>query len=326
MNTIDLQIQTTASDGKHTPREVVAMAQDEKLETIAITDHDTVSGVEEGVRAGEEFGVRVIPGIEISVEERGAHILGYGIDCKNEALLAELEKSKQGRIEGARKMVENLKNAGFVVEWEDVVREATGAVVARPHLARAVLNRIENKEKLGKISTSHDFIQKYLTDDNPNYVRRTHIAAKDAITLIREAGGVAIWSHPAIHFYPVRSKSSLATITPYDDRTSDGVEGDYAELEEFLRQLIDWEIEGLEVFNPSHSEDDVEFIESLAAKYKLLRTAGSDFHEKGDHAPDARGLHSARAVGDYDTYGFSTEDIISNLDSAMAQHALPRGG
>lgn len=296
MNTIDLQIQTTASDGTHSPREVVKMAREEKLVTIAVTDHDTVAGIFEGLAAGGEFGIRVIPGIEMSVEERGAHILGFGIDYKNEKLLQELEISRKGREEGAKKMLGNLKNAGFAVEWEDVVREATGAVVARPHLARAILHRPENKEKLNGITTAHDFIQKYLTDDNPNYVRRTHILARDAISLIHVAGGVTVWSHPAIHF-----------------------ENDYEKLEEFLKQLVEWGIDGLEVFNPSHTEDDVEFIASLAAQYGLLHTAGSDFHEKGDHARDARGLHSANTVGDYDTYGFPTDDIIPQLDAAVAK-------
>ena len=299
MNTFDLQIQSTASDGKHTPSEIMGMARESHLAVIALTDHDTVAGVEEAIRAGTEQGVRVIPGIEISAEERGVHILGYGIDWHNAGLLEELEKSKQGRMAGAKKMAENLKAAGFAIEWEDVAAQATGAVIARPHLARAVLSRAENKEKLGSITSTHDFIEKYLTDDNPNYVRRTHIGGNDAIALIHGAGGVAVWSHPVVHF-----------------------EGNYEELENFLRELTAWGIDGLEVFNPSHTEDDAEFINGLAVKYHLLRTAGSDFHEKGDHAADARGLHSARTLADYETYGFSTDDIIQRLDDAIRNKKL----
>lgn len=299
MNTFDLQIQTTASDGKHSPRECVKMAKERGLRTIAITDHDTVGGVEEATLAGAEFGIRVVPGIEMSVEENDSHILGYGIDIANEALLGELEKFRHGRIEGAKKMVENLRQGGFDVEWEDVLRQATGGVVARPHIARAILARPENKEKLGPVSNVHEFIEKFLSNESPNFVRRAHISAKDAIALIHGAGGVAVWSHPAIHFHE-----------------------NYEGLESFLKELTGWGIDGAEAFNPSHTEDDAEFLEGLIKKYNILRTAGSDFHEAGEHTADSKsGLHSARFVGDYETYGFSTEDVMFKLDEAMERRA-----
>lgn len=297
MNTIDLQIQSTASDGKHSPADIIAMARELKLAVISLTDHDTVGGVEEALAAVQDSDVRVIPGIEMSVEEHGAHILGYGIDHRQPHLLAELETFKQGRIDGAKKMVENLRVSGFVVEWEDVIREATGSVVARPHLARAVMNRPENREKLGGVNSVHDFIETFLYNESPNYVRRSHISARDAIALINQAGGVAVWSHPAIHFRDA-----------------------YEELEKFLSSLIEWGIEGLEVFNPSHSEDDAEYLQGLASRLGLLSTAGSDFHEKGDHPADAvSGLHSARQLADFETHGFPIDDIIPKLDAAAAK-------
>ena len=296
MNTFDLQIQSTASDGAHTPTEIVRMAAERGVLTIALTDHDTVAGVAEAATAGGEMAVRVIPGIEMSVEEHGLHILGYGIDCANEKLLHSLEEAKQGRIAGGKEMAENLRRSGFVVTWDDVLIQATGAVVARPHLARAVLAHPENKEKLGNVSTMHDFIEAFLADDNPNYVHRPHISAQDALGLIRDAGGVAIWSHPAVHF-----------------------RGDPDGLERMLQQLIECGIKGVEVFNPSHTEDDVEYLEGLVTKYNLLRTAGSDFHEARPSVRDAQGLHSAEFIGDYETYGFSTEGIIEKLDDAMRE-------
>ena len=298
----DLQIQSTASDGKHTPVEILTMARELGLAVIALTDHDTIAGVDEALAAGAAQSVRVITGIEISVEERGAHILGYGIDHREARLLDALEQSKQGRMMGAKQMVDNLRAAGFAITWEDVAAQSTGDVVARPHLARAVLSRPENKEKLAGIATSHEFIQKYLTNESPLYVRRAHISARNAIALIRGAGGVAVWSHPALHF-------------------RDDPEG----LEQFLRGLIAWEIDGVEVFNPSQTEDDAEFLQGLTVKYKLLRTAGSDFHEKGEHALDSEsGLHAARTLGDFETYGFSTDDIIVRLDDAMVKRKTAR--
>lgn len=306
MNTIDLQIQTTFSDGKHSPRECVKMAKDSGLGVIAITDHDTVDGVPEALAAGGEFGVRIIPGIEISVKDRGAHILGFGIDHQDQKVREYSEWAKQSRIEGAQKMVENLKKAGFTVEWEDVLKEATGGVVARPHISRAVLARPENKEKLGGIYTVHEFIEKFLGDESPYAVKRAHISAQGAVDLIHRAGGVAIWSHPAIHF-----------------RGSEDGGADYEGLENFLKELIGWGVEGVEVFTPSHTEDDVEFLLGLAEKYKLLKTSGSDFHETGQGkkaVPTLQGvveLRSAENVGDYPTYGFSTEGILEALDEAI---------
>lgn len=295
MNTIDLQIQTTASDGKHTPADIVSMAQEQHLSVIAITDHDTVGGVQEAIGAAANTSVRIIPGIEMSAEEHGLHILGYGINYTDAELLKKLEEFKQGRIEGAKLMVENLKRAGFVVQWHDVEREATGSVFARPHIARAILKRQENKQKLGSISNVHDFIEMYLSNESPHFVHRSHISVKDSIGLIRGIGGVAVWSHPAIHFRQ-----------------------DYDGLEKWLKEMIEWGIQGLEIYNPSQSEDDAEFLQGLCSTYGLLRTAGSDFHEKGDHAADSlSGLHSARFVGDYETYGFATDDIISKLDGAL---------
>ena len=100
-NTFDFQIQTTASDGKCAPADIPQMAKDLGIRAIAITDHDTVGGVEAARAKGSELNIEVIPGIELSVEEHNAHILGYGIDTKNPELLAELEKFRAGRIEGA---------------------------------------------------------------------------------------------------------------------------------------------------------------------------------------------------------------------------------
>lgn len=331
MNIIDLQIQTTASDGKHSPRECVLMAKENGLSVIAITDHDTVDGVEEALTVGGETGVRVIPGIEISVKEKGAHILGLGIDYKNPELLRFSEEAKRWRIDSAKKMIENLRAGGFVIEWEDVEKEASGGIVARPHIARAILRRPENKEKLVDISTVHDFIERFLYNESPYYVGREAVLAKDAISLIHRTGGVAIWSHPAIHFHfpsqratdvpPMEYSSVIPSINEKRQKTRTVM--DYEALEKFLGELIAWEIDGLEVFTPSHTEDDVEFLLGLVVKYNLLKTAGSDFHERCQEkkaSPTEYGvqiLHSAAFVGDYETHGFSTEGIISQLDEAI---------
>lgn len=301
MNTIDLQIQSIASDGKHAPREIVMMAKELGLRTIALTDHDTVAGLREAAAAGQELGIAVIPGIELSVEEHNAHLLGYGIDYQNQELLQALEEYRQSRIEGAKKIVENLRvNEGLVIEWEDVVKEAAGAsTVTRPHIVYAAMKRPENKEKLAEngVHDKGSFFEKYLSDKSRNFVKRAHVSAKDAIALVHRAGGVAVWSHPPI---------------------PDFQGGKYDELEEFLKELVNYGINGLEVFSASHTEDDAEFLEAAARRHNLLRTAGSDFHERGEHTRFSNGLHSADRLGDYETHGFSIDDIVPDLHAAIA--------
>lgn len=299
MNTFDLQTHSTASDGRLAPRDVVALAAEHSVSVLSLTDHDAVEGIDEAIDAGKKCGVRVIPGLELSVEEHDGHLLGYGIDPKHPGLSAALERFRSERIEGAKKMIENLRGAGFFVEWGDVMDQAGGASVTRPHIARAILGRHENRKKLGSIATSHDFIQAYLSNNSPHYVRRAHISSRDAIALIQKSSGVAVWAHPALHF-----------------RSGEG-NARFDELEEFLRELIAAGLAGVEAFSPSHAKSDTEFLHRLCQKYNLLRTAGSDFHEAGPHAAHEWGLHSAERPGDYPTYGFPTDDILSRLERAI---------
>lgn len=299
MNTFDLQVHSTASDGAHPPRELAAMAHAASIRTIALTDHDTVSGLEEITAAGAEAGVEIIPGVELSVNEHGAHILGYGIDWRHPSLARLTRAMERARVVRAQKMTENLKGAGFVVEWEDVLREATGPVVGRPHIARAVLGRVENKEKLGGASTVHEFIATYLSDESPLYVPQDLVTVAEAIRVLHETGGVVVWSHPAIHFPP-----------------------EHTGLEAFLTDLVGWGLDGVEVFTAAHTEADARFIRDCAVERHLLMTAGSDFHS--EEAPSGTEVHTATAIGDYPTYGLPTDDVLPRLRAAMAEHARVR--
>ncbi len=307
MNTFDLQIQSTASDGKHTPRDLVVMAKRDGVGIISITDHDTVAGISEALESGNELKVRVIPGIEISVEEHGAHILGYGIDHTRKQLQEFTARFKEERSARAKKILENLKkNESFFIEWEDVLREVgSAAAITSPHLVYAVMKRQENQEKLSRdgVASKQDFYKRYLAEGGPNDVKREHFSARQAIELIHAIGGAAVWSHPAVHF----------------ERNYDG-------LEKFLVELVERKIDGVEIFSPSHTEDDMEFLEGLARKYHLLRTAGSDFHAtEPPSEPNERGLKSAVRVGDYETFGFSTEDIVPKLDENIARWRAQAG-
>ena len=297
MNPFDLQIQTTASDGKHTPSECVKMAKANGVHTMAITDHDTVAGIAEAFAAGQELGVRIIPGIEISIQDHGMHLLGLGIDIQNRALLETTQRAASNRLTASRQMVENFQKGGFTVNWEDVLREAgESAVVTRPHIVSAIMKRTENVGKLVGIKTKHDFFERYFTDKSPYYVRASEISAERAIELVHGAEGVAVWSHPSVPDFV----------------------GQCRELEKFLQELISYGLDGLELFGPSLTEADFECLQTMAGRYRLLTTAGSDFHERGEPSNEPW-PHSATTIGDYPTFGRSLTAILPTLDEAMAR-------
>ena len=291
MQKIDLQIQSTASDGKYHPIKLVEMAKHNELETIALTDHDTVAGVKEAIMRAEMIRLRVIPGIEISARLDGVeyHILGYGIDIDNEKLLRRLAYFKEDRIKRAQKMVEKLQKLGFKITFEDVLKKAEGSV-ARPHVAMAALENPENKNLLGEVDSVHSFIESYLVPGRPGYTDREYVAAEEAIRLIHDSGGAAIWSHPAIHFENA------------------------ADLETALNKLIELGIDGLEAFSPSHTKENTEKLLELAKKYGLIYTAGSDFHQETPNRETPEGLRPAQTVGDFETFGHGISKIVPELD------------
>jgi len=292
---IDYQIQTTASDGKYSPRECVKMAKENGLISVAITDHDTVDGVAEGLAAGKELGVEVIPGIEISCDEgaNSIHMLGLGIDQANAKLLEKLRELYSWRENRAKAFVEKLKELGFAVEYEDVRKRAAG-IVARPHIADAVMENPANKEKLERegIKVKHDFFAHYIADGAKAYVKSTPFPAEEAISFIHQAGGIAIWSHPTI---PMQ---------------------DYKLIEDTLGKFISFGIDGIEVAG-DFTEDDTEFLQGLATKYALIKSVGSDFHDttvRADKPEDG-----AKRIGGYKTFGYSTDGIRESILAAIAK-------
>ena len=288
---IDYQVHTTASDGKFSPKECVAMAKKNGIESIAITDHDTVGGIEEAVLAGQEFGVEIISGIEMSCEKGdwGIHMLGFGIDPQNALLQVQLGEFRLGREARAERAVLKLQELGFHVDFADVRKRAAG-VIARPHIADEIMEHPANAEKLAreKITTRKDLFDAYLADEakTPVFASHTRLTIERAINLIHNAGGVAVWSHPLV---------SIA---------------DFKLVGEALQQFILWGLDGIEVIG-NFTEDDTEFLEGLAAKYKLLRSVGSDFH---DTFVDPEKLEEgAAAIGGYKTYGYPIEGIRESV-------------
>jgi predicted metal-dependent phosphoesterase TrpH len=246
---IDLHTHSTASDGKLRPSEVVRLARQLGLTTLALTDHDTTDGVVEAQRAGAELGVEAIAGIEINSEgEHGdAHILGYFVDPSEPTLQEHLEAIRDARVGRAKGMLKKLTELGMPLEWKHVMAMAGDAVsIARPHVARAMV-------EAGYVATTQEAFDKYISNEGPAYVNRLRLTMRDAIGLIHGAGGVAVMAHPA--------ESRLVHLIP---------------------SLVEAGLDGVEVYYPDHTPEQQAELLEIAARYNLVVTGGSDFHTLDD--------------------------------------------
>lgn len=268
---VDLHAHTTASDGSLSPRELVALAKEKNLRAVGVTDHDTIAGWDEAFEAGEKLGIEIVPGVELSTSYEGGrfHLLGYFIspESKLAGVLAQIQRERGNRNAA---IFENLEKLGVPLT-EAEVREIAGredGELGRPHLARAMVNR-------GYVRSTQEAFDKYLADGAPGYAPKKVLTPREAIELIHDAGGVAIWAHPA-H----RAKFS------------------YDELEDRLRDWKAWGLDGLEIYYSKYSQEDAAWACAMSEKYALVGSGGSDFH--GISKPDVfLGVtHTGEAVPD----------------------------
>lgn len=246
---VDLHTHSMASDGQYAPEEVVRRGKERGLEVLALTDHDTLDGVEAAVKAGEALDVRVLRGIEIGAAEyESLHILGYNISPKSSALTELCEKFKAGRDERKFRILDYLRENGFELTLEEVEAIAGGNIIGRPHFAQAMVRR-------GYVKSNWEAFSLWLdTEDYHRRVKRFKAPAKLCLETIRSAGGRASLAHP----YQVGLK----------DR----------ELEELVVQLKKNGLEAIECYYPRHTPEQTAFYLKLANKYDLHITGGSDFH------------------------------------------------
>ncbi|MBP1996466.1 PHP domain-containing protein [Paenibacillus eucommiae] len=256
----DLHTHTLASDGTQSAAANVAMAKQAGLSALAITDHDTVSGVAEAIAEGKRLDVEIVPGVEISTiaGEQDIHVLGYFIDYTDAQFLERLENLREVRNTRNELMLERLRQLGMNITIADVHQEveatkSEGDTVGRPHIAAVLL-------KKGYVTSIREAFDRYLGRDGAAYVNPPRIDPATAIKWIHEAGGSAVLAHPGIY-------------------------GDDALVEHIIRGGID----GIEVYHSDHTPEDEARYLQLANRYELLITAGSDFHgERGGeifHAP-----------------------------------------
>ncbi len=246
----DLHIHSTASDGKLTAVQVVALAKETGFRCIALADHDSVGGIEEALVAGSEQGVEVLPCVELSTlyNDGEVHVLGYFIDWRSVELQKKLIKIMQCRIERARQMVNKLRKLGLDVTWEEVVSRAGSSFVGRPHIAKVLMA----KKYISDIREA--FTEDYIGKNGKAYVERYEISPEEAIEMIRNTGGVAVLAHPG--FFKKQSKLERADI----------------------EYLVGRGLQGVEVYHTKHDNKDVQKYKNISENIGLAITGGSDCH------------------------------------------------
>lgn len=259
MTVIDLHCHTTASDGTLSPQDLVARALRDTVDVIAVTDHDTTDGIAEAVGAGEELGVRVVGGIELSARtpERNVHVLGYFIDPTSLELRAALAELRSSREERARRIVERLNELGYPITFADVEAQAgTGRVLARPHIARALVQR-------GLVgSVKQAFGSELLADGGRADVPKRTLTPPEAVRLIRTAHGAPVIAHAAVGHH----------------------DGNVRDVPvELIDELCSAGLAGLEVDHPDHPPLIADRLRAIADDRSLIVTGGSDFHGDEGH-------------------------------------------
>jgi len=247
---IDLHLHTTASDGVMKPSEIVRYAKRKGLQAIAITDHDTIEGLEEGLSEANRIDFEVIPGIEISAEYSpgSMHLLGFLLDINHPLLKERLEYLQKARAERNPKIVEKLNRLGIEITYEEVVKASGGGQVGRPHFAQVLLEK-------NYVRNYQEAFERFLRKGAPAYVDKFRFKPKEAIHFIKEAGGITVLAHPnTLHM------------------------NGYSDLENLILGLVEEGLKGIEVYYPEHSHLEVAQYKILAERHGLLITGGTDYH------------------------------------------------
>ncbi len=275
----DLHIHSTASDGSVSPKQLVKMAVQCGLCAVALTDHDTLDGIAEALKAGDEMHLTVIPGVEVGVEYgREMHILGYFTPGQYLKISKLLTDTLGSRNERNPKILGKLKEAGFELSMEEVVREAGGKVISRPHFAAAMVKR-------GYAGSVKEAFDKYLGEGMPAYVIKDKLSPEECIGEINKAGGVAVLAHP-MHMKL-------------------GDEG----LDRTVAGLKEAGLKGIEAYYVDNTAADTKRTLAMAKRYSLLATGGSDFH--GEVKP---GLSLGKGYGSLIVPGEAADRLMELLE------------
>ena len=263
MGQIDLHVHSIRSDGTMTPKELVDYAVNKGLKAMALTDHDTVDGIDEIMEYAKDKPVEIIPGIEYSTQynERDVHIVGLFIDHKAPVFLAYLARLRQSRIDRNHKLCANLRSAGIDITYEALLAAFPDAVITRAHYAKFLLDK-------GYVKSRDEAFERYLGDHTPYFVHREKVTPEEVIDVTRRAGGIPVLAHPTL--YGLGSE----------------------QLDLLIGRLKAAGLMGIETYYSTYSPSEEKKIKALADKYGLLPSGGSDFH--GENKP---GLDLATGYG-----------------------------
>lgn len=264
----DLHLHSNVSDGSFVPAQVVRFARENGMRAIALTDHDSVAGLDEARAEAERLELTFLNGVEISTncEGREIHLLGYGFDPLHAGLCELLQRLTDERKARIPKIVARLNELGIALKSERVFEIAKQASPGRPHVAQALV-------ELGVCKSTQDAFEHYLFNRGPAYVPRSAASAQEGIRIVHEAGGVVSFAHPGI-----TKNSKLGTA---------------ADFRKILIELCNAGLDALEIDHPTHLPSTRRKLRKLAREFSLLETGGSDFH--GAASP---GVFVGRGRGD----------------------------
>lgn len=238
----DLHVHTIMSDGANTIDELIPMCKARGVDTLAITDHDTIGAFE---NFKDNYDINIIKGIEFSTtyKNKSVHILGYFIDNKNEGLNNKLTYLRNKRKNRAREIIEKLNNKeNIIINYDDIKKDTDDASIGRMHIAREMV-------RLKYVKNTEEAFIKYIGDDMPCFVKNEKVTIPEAIELIKNAGGISFLAHPGL----------IKDVNDYNE-------------------ILDYGLNGIEVFYPKHSNEQRQYFYNLAIERNLLISGGSDFH------------------------------------------------
>lgn len=278
---IDLHVHSTESDGTNTPEELVFLAKQTGLSAFALTDHDTISGLEKARLAAKEEEIELVPGIELSTDYKGCevHILGYYIDENNPVFLKRLQDFINSRNHRNEKMIALLQKEGFDITIEQLFAKNPDSVITRAHFARFLVEH-------GMVKDRETVFNKYLGDGCRCYVPREKIDPFEAIKLIQLGGGVAFFAHPVLCHM------------------------NYNRLKCFIGDLKAAGLTGIEAIYSSNSPGDERNLKQIAKENELLISGGSDFH--GENKPY---LHLGTGRGNL----YISDEILTSIKEAAGR-------
>ena len=281
---IDLHVHTTASDGQYSPTDIIGKAKEKNIKIIAITDHDTVSGLEEGKIAAQKQGITLVQGIELNIKTAEHningefHLLGLGLKNISTSLTDLIEEIINNRLERNQEIIKKIQADGFDLTLEEMEADFPNTVLGRPHFAAELV-----KKKI--VKTRQVAFDKYLAKGRPWYVPRIGADLDDAIEAIKDSGGVPVIAHPMSLYLS------------------------WGKLPDTLQNFYKRGVQGLEAFHPGARVTECLRLEELGRKIGFFITAGSDFHGEKIRS-DRRLGHTCGGKKIEDKYWEDIKDII----------------